>query len=107
MNTAAITPVLEPVKAPPGYVTNRAILTGGSRQVTVLALIAVAIVLPFVLGEYRLFQATQVLIFAVAILGLYQGRRLFSQELTEPLRQLLLYHIVARGGQGVWRPFRV
>ena len=33
--------------------------------------------------------------------------RLFSQELTEPLLQLLLYHIVARGGQGVWRPFRV
>ena len=33
--------------------------------------------------------------------------RLFNQELTEPLLQLLLYHIVARGGQGVWRPFRV
>ena len=33
--------------------------------------------------------------------------RLFSQELTEPLLQLLLYHIVARGGQGVWRPVRV
>ena len=33
--------------------------------------------------------------------------RLFSQELTEPLLQLLLYHVVARGGQGVWRPFRV
>ena len=33
--------------------------------------------------------------------------RLFSQELTEPLLQLLLYHIVARGGQGAWRPFRV
>ena len=33
--------------------------------------------------------------------------RLFSQELTEPLLQLLLYHIVARGGRGLWRPFRV
>lgn len=33
--------------------------------------------------------------------------RLLSQELSEPLLQLLLYHIVARGGQGVWRPFRV
>ena len=33
--------------------------------------------------------------------------RLFSQELTEPLLQLLLYHVVARGGQGAWRPFRV
>ena len=33
--------------------------------------------------------------------------RLFTQELTEPLLQLLLYHIVARGGQGLWRPFRV
>ena len=33
--------------------------------------------------------------------------RLFSQELTEPLLQLLLYHIVARGGRGVWRPSRV
>lgn len=70
MSTATITPVLEPVKAPPGYVANRAVLTGGSRQATILALIVVAIVLPFVLGEYRLFQATQVLIFAVAILGL-------------------------------------
>ena len=33
--------------------------------------------------------------------------RLFNQELTEPLLQLLLYHIVARGGRGLWRPFRV
>ena len=33
--------------------------------------------------------------------------RLLSQELTEPLLQLLLYHVVERGGQGVWRPFRV
>lgn len=33
--------------------------------------------------------------------------RLLSQELTEPLLQLLLYHIVERGGRGVWRPFRV
>ena len=33
--------------------------------------------------------------------------RLFSQELTEPLLQLLLYHVVARGGRGVWRQFRV
>ena len=33
--------------------------------------------------------------------------RLLSQELTEPLLQLLLYHVVARGGRGVWRQFRV
>ena len=33
--------------------------------------------------------------------------RLLSQELAEPLLQLLLYHIVARGGRGVWRQFRV
>ena len=33
--------------------------------------------------------------------------RLLSQEFTEPLLQLLLYHIVARGGRGVWRQFRV
>ena len=33
--------------------------------------------------------------------------RLLSQELTEPLLQLLLYHVVARGGRGAWRQFRV
>ena len=33
--------------------------------------------------------------------------RLLSQELAEPLLQLLLYHVVARGGRGAWRQFRV
>ncbi len=33
--------------------------------------------------------------------------RLFNQELTEPLLQLLLYHLVVRGGRGGWRQFRV
>ena len=33
--------------------------------------------------------------------------RLLSQELAEPLLQLLLYHVVVRGGRGAWRRFRV
>jgi len=36
----------------------------------VAAIIAIAVIFPFVLGTYPLFQATQVLVFAIALLGL-------------------------------------
>src|SRR5438874_8776025 len=38
--------------------------------VTILLLIAIACVLPFVLTNYRTFQATLVLVYAIALLGL-------------------------------------
>src|SRR5438874_8414572 len=38
--------------------------------VTILLLIAIACVLPFLLTNYRIFQATLVLVYAIALLGL-------------------------------------
>ena len=42
----------------------------GLRRVVVLAAVVVACVLPFVLSNFRLFQFTQVFIYAIALLGL-------------------------------------
>lgn len=70
MNTATITPVLEPVSAPPGYRPQLGTLSGQTRGLAIALLIIVGVLIPFVVGDYRLFQANQVLIFAVAILGL-------------------------------------
>ena len=43
--------------------------TGAQRAIT-LALLALALVLPFVASDFRTFQLTQILIYAIAILGL-------------------------------------
>src|SRR5216110_345223 len=46
-------------------------MTGaGLRRVVVLAAVVVACVLPFLLSNFRLFQFTQVGIYAIALLGL-------------------------------------
>jgi branched-chain amino acid transport system permease protein len=43
---------------------------GGGRAVAISAVLIVALVLPFVLSNFRLFQFTQVFIYATALLGL-------------------------------------
>jgi len=46
------------------------VIGAGLRRVVVLAAVVVACVLPFVLSNFRLFQFTQVFIYAIALLGL-------------------------------------
>ncbi len=55
---------------PPGVERRRGETAGGWRWIGALALIALAVALPFSLSNYHVFELTMVMIYAIAVLGL-------------------------------------
>ncbi|HUZ30819.1 MAG TPA: branched-chain amino acid ABC transporter permease [Xanthobacteraceae bacterium] len=63
-------PVIAPATEGLAGVGGSALSSGTARWIGILALIALAVALPFALSKYHVFELTMVIIYAIAVLGL-------------------------------------